>query len=381
MSQVSTIEPRQRSVTIDMATRYGMEAAAFEATVRATCMSGQNVSREHFAAFLLVAKEYGLNPLTKEIYAFPAKGGGIQPIVSIDGWMRMINDHPAFNGLDFQDTVSEDGQLVAVTCCIYRKDRTRPISVIEYMAECKRSTDVWRQWPRRMLRHKAAIQCARYAFGFSGIMEPDEYDRMVDVTPKSTMAQRLPGAGSAGFSSAKVEEEIATITHQEAPHQHVERDTQGVEHDPDTGEVNETIGQTTESREAGQQPLLMDLPAEATETELQVEETAAPISNLSDPDAGTDGSDGREERESRPTPESLSSNDREILQLFVDSLDGERSGAGIMAVKRNFWGANPPAEGSALAAATNAIFEAHKRRVKGEIAIAECDRLCREARQ
>lgn len=169
--------------------------------------------------------------------------------------------------------------------------------------------------------------------------------------------------------------------HQEAPHQHVERDTQRVEHDPETGEVIDTLDVGTESREAGQQPLLMDLPAEAPETELTVEETAAPISNLSDPDAGTDGSDGREERDSRPTPESLSSNDREILQLFVDSLDGERSGAGIMAVKRNFWGANPPTEGSALAAATNAIFEAHKQRVKGEITIAECDRLCREARQ
>lgn len=380
MSQVSTIEPRQRSVTIDMATRYGMEAAAFEATVRATCMSGQNVSREHFAAFLLVAKEYGLNPLTKEIYAFPAKGGGIQPIVSIDGWMRMINDHPAFDGLDFQDTVSEDGQLVAVTCCIYRKDRTRPISVIEYMAECKRSTDAWRQWPRRMLRHKAAIQCARYAFGFSGIMEPDEYDRMVDVTPKSTMAQRLPGAGSAGFSSAKVEEEIATIKHQEAPHQHVERDTQTLDHDPETGEVIETVGQTTESREAGQQPLLMDLPAEATETELTAEETAAPNSNLSDPDAGTDGSDGRAERESRPTPASLSVDDRETLQLFVEDLKSERSPEGIRAARRRTFGDKVPQPGSALATAANAIYEAHQRRVKAEISIDECDRLCREAR-
>lgn len=380
MTQVAAIEPRQRSVTIDMATRYGMEAAAFEATVRATCMSSQNVSREHFAAFLLVAKEYGLNPLTKEIYAFPAKGGGIQPIVSIDGWMRMINDHPAFDGLEFVDALDDDGHLSSVTCSIYRKDRTRPISVIEYMVECKRSTDVWRQWPRRMLRHKAAIQCARYAFGFSGIMEPDEYDRMVDVTPKSTMAQRLTGAGSAGFSSAKVEEEIATIQHQEAPHQHDEPNTPTMEHDPETGEVVDTLEMAMESREAGQQPLLMDLPAEATEIELTVEETAAPNSNLSDPDAGTEGSDGRAERESRPTPASLSATDRETLQLFVDELDSERSADGIKSAKRHIFGDNPPLAGSALAAAANAIFEAHKLRVKGEITISECDRLCREAR-
>jgi hypothetical protein len=32
-----------------------------------------------------------------------------------------------------------------------------------------------------MLRHKAAIQAARYAFSFAGIMEPDEAERMVSV--------------------------------------------------------------------------------------------------------------------------------------------------------------------------------------------------------
>lgn len=173
---VATIQERApRSVLVDMSTRFGMEPQAFEATIRATVCKG-NVSREEFAAFLLVAKEYGLNPLTKELYAFPAKGGGIQPIVSIDGWSRIINDHPQFDGMEFVDT-REAGELVAVTCRMYRKDRTRPIEATEYMSECRRSTDVWKQWPARMLRHKAMIQAARYSFGFSGIIEPDEYDR------------------------------------------------------------------------------------------------------------------------------------------------------------------------------------------------------------
>ncbi len=146
--------------------------------LRATVCKG-NVSREEFAAFLLVAKEYRLNPLTKEIYAFPAKGGGIQPIVSIDGWCRIINEHPALDGIEFDD-VLEGGNLIAVTVRIYRKDRQRPTSVTEYMSECRRATDVWKTWPARMLRHKALIQ-ARYAFGFSGIVDPDEYERLTDV--------------------------------------------------------------------------------------------------------------------------------------------------------------------------------------------------------
>jgi hypothetical protein len=46
------------------------------------------------------------------------------------------------------------------------------------MAECKRDTDTWKKWPARMLRHKAAIQAARYAFGFAGIYDLDEAERM-----------------------------------------------------------------------------------------------------------------------------------------------------------------------------------------------------------
>lgn len=193
-SAVVAPERQPRSILVDMAGRYGMEAPAFEATLRATVCKG-NVSREEFAAFLLVAKEYGLNPMTKELYAFPAKGGGIQPIVSIDGWARIINDHPMFDGMDFED-VREGADLIAITCRMHRKDRGRSIEATEYMAECKRGTEVWKTWPRRMLRHKAMIQCARYAFGFSGIVEQDEYERQMsvqDVTPREApnLAARL----------------------------------------------------------------------------------------------------------------------------------------------------------------------------------------------
>jgi len=166
-----------RSIIADMAARYGMDGARFKQTLQATVIKG-NCSDEQFAAFMLVARQYDLNPFTREIYAFPSQGG-IQPIVSIDGWMKMINAHPCFNGMGFDDHLDAQGKLLSITCTIHRKDRTHPICVTEYMSECARNTDVWRKWPARMLRHKAAIQAARYAFGFSGIMEEDEYERMV----------------------------------------------------------------------------------------------------------------------------------------------------------------------------------------------------------
>lgn len=163
---------QERSVLNDMAERYGMEPSPFEATVRAIAMPA-NHTREQFAAFLLVAKEYRLNPLTKEIYAFPAKGGGIIPVVSIDGWISLINSHPACDGFSFSWEQDADGNPISCTCTMYRKDRTHPIIVTEYFAECVRPTDPWKM-KHRMLRHKALIQGGRYAFGFSGIYDEDD---------------------------------------------------------------------------------------------------------------------------------------------------------------------------------------------------------------
>lgn len=215
MNQVATLP--KRSLVDSMAAKYEMEPQAFMAAVKATCIKGE-CSNEQFAAFLMVAKEYDLNPLTKEIYAFPDRGG-ITPIVSVDGWMNLINSHPMFDGMEFVDNMGEDGKLYSVECKMYRKDRNRPTTVLEYMSECFRQTDPWKKWPNRMLRHKSAIQCARYAFGFSGIMEPDEYERMKDVTPppsQPSVMERLKAAQNATQRPAgELEGFNASFTHVE----------------------------------------------------------------------------------------------------------------------------------------------------------------------
>jgi hypothetical protein len=72
------------------------------------------------------------------------------------------------------------------TCIIYRKDRSHPIKVTEWMDECKRNTDPWKVSPKRMLRHKALIQCSRLAFGYTGIYEPDEAEKIRDITESAT---------------------------------------------------------------------------------------------------------------------------------------------------------------------------------------------------
>lgn len=165
---------QKQSILAKVATRFGMDPNGFANTLRATVFKG--ASNEEFAALLVVADSYGLNPLTKELYAFPQKGGGIVPLVSIDGWIRIMNDHPQFDGIEFTDIPDDAGKLIAIETVIYRKDRSRPIRVTEYLDECKRNTDPWNKSPARMLRHRSLIQCARIAFGFSGIYAEDDVE-------------------------------------------------------------------------------------------------------------------------------------------------------------------------------------------------------------
>ncbi|ENN90917.1 phage recombination protein Bet [Bartonella schoenbuchensis] len=160
-----------------MAQQYDLSEQDFRDAIFKTCISG-NISNAEFLVFVYLAKKYGLDPLNKEIYAIPKKGGGIISVVSVDGWLKIIHSHDNLDGVELQENFDNEGNLFSVTCTIHLKDKKYPIKITEYLKECKRNTEPWNQCPARMLRHKAVIQCARYAFGFSGIYDEDEANRI-----------------------------------------------------------------------------------------------------------------------------------------------------------------------------------------------------------
>ena len=230
MNQIAapdTKQARSSSLLAVMAARYHMDTQTFANTVRKTVMPS-NATNEEFAAFMMVAKEYNLNPLLREIHAFPRKGGGIQPVISVDGWVSLINQHPELDGYSFEWASTPQGEPISCKCIMYRKDRTHPVVVEEFLSECIRPTEPWKM-KHRMLRHKALIQAARYAFGFSGIMDADEADAiaaMKDITPAmrpqmSDFAMGEPAAAAAAASPAARTETVDAVTGEisgEAPH-------------------------------------------------------------------------------------------------------------------------------------------------------------------
>lgn len=169
---VSAVEFRKPKALEVMAGRLNVDPAKLLDTLKATVF--KNASNEELLALVVVANEYDLSPFLKEIYAFPAKGGGICPVVSVDGWNKMLIRQEGFDGIEFEMVDSEDGMPHSCTATIYMKGRSRPVKITEYFSECYRKTDPWDKMPRRMLRHKALIQGARVAFGFSGVHDADE---------------------------------------------------------------------------------------------------------------------------------------------------------------------------------------------------------------
>lgn len=133
---------------------------------------------------LLLSERLGLDPLNNEIYAIEVtpengKKSRVLFVVGVDGWFKIINSHPQFDGMRFMESSPGEDELpLYIECTIFRKDRRVATSVREYMYEAHTNQGAWLTHPRRMLRHKAMVQCAKACFGLGGMYEPDEAERV-----------------------------------------------------------------------------------------------------------------------------------------------------------------------------------------------------------
>lgn len=226
MSAVMVPAPQQRvSLVQKFAAKYSIEPEKLMGILKQTAFKVQQgeVSNEQMAALLVVADQYGLNPFTREIFAFEDKYKGIVPVVSVDGWARIINERPELDGLEFhyptkRITAPEGGREAYewIECVIHRKDREHPTKVREFLDEvyqpprgANKIHGPWQTHPKRMHRHKTLIQCARVAFGFGGIYDEDEAQRIIDgeSVRVEDFSPAKPLRGTAGLAAARARAE------------------------------------------------------------------------------------------------------------------------------------------------------------------------------
>ena len=153
---------------------------------------------------LRLIAEYRLNPRADEIDLIQFEEGRWQVFITVNGWAKLINAHPAFCGIEFSEARELDqGVPLWMGCAIYRTDRVRPIEVKEYFTEMKTEHAAWQQMPRRMLRHRAMQQCARLAFGIT----------VPECKPSPNSVSALPGSVPSTVHSLSGPRRLATQSH------------------------------------------------------------------------------------------------------------------------------------------------------------------------
>lgn len=145
-------------MTKELTTTNNMEMLA---TLRNTVAPG--LTDPEFLLFAEMCRATGLNPATKEIWAIKA-GGRLQLMTGINGFLKIANSHPQFDGMEVEFERDDKGNLIAATAKVYRKDRRFPSIATAYMAEYGKKTPIWAQMPSIMLSKCAKSLAIREAF-------------------------------------------------------------------------------------------------------------------------------------------------------------------------------------------------------------------------
>lgn len=220
-----TTQPGQQlSIFQVYAAERSMEKEALISTLFKT-IAPPEASMEDLVAFVQIARRFDLDPWAGEVFMIKSKGK-VKTIIGVDGYTRIVNREPTYDGAEFDYQQDDSGNFIAVTCRMYRKDRTRPTTVTEFYDECiVPSSEAWKKSPSRMLRHRAFVQAARLAFGISGALDEgtavDYSGPAMDITdaspvpaPAAPKPRRTPPSPGQGDSRGNLRQESPPQTAQ-----------------------------------------------------------------------------------------------------------------------------------------------------------------------
>lgn len=232
-----------------------------------------------------------------------------------------------------------------------------------------KNSPLWKTDPQQQLGYYSIRSWARRYTPevLLGVYAPDELEeyraeRSRDVTP-SSMAERLAQTNAGGgFSSARIETDIAAAVissnAKEEPHQH---QTSATAAEAETTDPSHHAPESREERET--------VAPEATPT---VGGTAAQESN---PSAPAPGEDGRAESEPVAPQVSLSADDRKFLGEFAKALRPAEGTKDLFALRQKYGKASPhwPELGTPLRSGVEKVYTIETRRAVGEISVDEAD--------
>lgn len=131
---------------------------------------------------------WDLCPLMDQI-AFVQRGGNWTVSITNKGYL-VIRERTGITRVHMEFKTEEDGDL-SCTCTVGRDNQE--FMATEFLSECKRNTPIWKQMPKRMLRHRAVAQAIMMA---AGTYAGNSTEEMLEVgfsgaeNPPMTRAQK-----------------------------------------------------------------------------------------------------------------------------------------------------------------------------------------------
>lgn len=133
--------------------------------------SAQKLKPVHKLQFTSICRAYGLNPLKRQIYAFPTKYGtreeSFAVIIAYENFLQRAEKTGLLThwSTEFSAAKTLDGKPdIACTITIERRDWARPFVHTVYLSEYTKDNHFWRKSPRTMLKKVTVAQGFRLCF-------------------------------------------------------------------------------------------------------------------------------------------------------------------------------------------------------------------------
>jgi phage recombination protein Bet len=139
------------------------------ATLKQTVAQG--LTDEEFSVFAHFCGGTKLNPFKKETWAIKA-GGRLQIMTGINGYWAIANSHPQFDGAE-TGMIDKNGEwvksvpgndFIGAWCRVHRKDRKIPMEGEAMLSDYRKSSPIWQNSPRIMIKKVAQSIALRQAF-------------------------------------------------------------------------------------------------------------------------------------------------------------------------------------------------------------------------
>lgn len=159
-------------------------------TIKQTVCKGATDAQ--LKVFIEVCRATGLSPWLKEIFYVPEKG---IIMASRDGYMRVANEHPMFDGMETRVERDEKNIPIKAVCTVWRKDRGHPTVCEAYFNEYVKSSSVWQTYKSAMIGKVAEVLALKRSFSINGVVTEEEigYD-IPAISPAAARKSALEAA-------------------------------------------------------------------------------------------------------------------------------------------------------------------------------------------